>query len=69
LDPPQEFDAPAVGIDEQVVQKSFWPKLDFIFSMYSSLIIASLKNGRSAVKNFGRNREWFKQVTILNLNG
>jgi hypothetical protein len=31
LDPPQEFDAPAVGIDEQIVKKVFWPKLDFIF--------------------------------------
>ncbi len=32
LDPPKElFDAPAVGIDEQIVKKDFWLKLEFIF--------------------------------------
>ncbi len=32
LDPPQDlFDAPAVGIDDQIVKKDFWHKLDLIF--------------------------------------
>ena len=32
LDPPKDlFDAPAVGIDDQIVRKDFWQKLELIF--------------------------------------
>jgi len=32
LDPPPDlFDAPAVGIDDQIVKRNFWPKLELVF--------------------------------------
>lgn len=32
LDPPQDlFDAPVVGVDDQIARRDFWPRLELIF--------------------------------------